>query len=134
MPPHLTFSYEQLSVRMSHITCIYHLGVEPANLEPFKALIEKIVAATSLEPGTLIYEYSASHDEREVHIVERYLPNAVLPHVEQTFAPYADEFLKLAKIERVYVYGTPSSGVREKLEPFGPVYMSPIAGFFKPFA
>jgi quinol monooxygenase YgiN len=108
--------------------------VEPSHLAAFKRLIGEIVAASSKEPGTLIYEYTSSHDEREIHIVERYLSDAVLPHVERTFAPYAETFLEMAKIERVYIYGNPTADLRKKLEPFGASFMAPIDGFSKPLA
>jgi quinol monooxygenase YgiN len=119
---------------MSYITCIYHLSVEPSHLGAFKELVAEIVAVSTLEPKTLVYEYSASSDEREIHIIERYLTDGVLPHVEKTFAPYAQKFLEMAKIERVYVHGRVPPDVKHKLESFGAIFMSPISGFSKPLS
>ena len=114
---------------MTYITNVFHMTVEPRNLAEFKELIEPIIAASNKEPGTLIYEYSLGEDGRTVHIVERYMTDAVLSHVENTFGPYAERFLKLASIEKLYVYGEPPADLRAKLETFGAVFLAPLAGF-----
>jgi len=107
---------------------IYHLSLDPADFDAFKVLAEKIVAATQVEPDTLTYDYLVSDDRRSVHIIERYRMAGVLPHVEQTFSPFAAEFLSLARIEALYVYGEPTSEIRTKLDGFGAVYLAPFAG------
>lgn len=117
---------------MTYITNVFHMTVEPQNLADFKELIEPIIAASHKEPGTLIYEYSLGGDGRTVHIVERYMTDAVLSHVENTFGPYAERFLKLASIEKLYVYGEPPADLRAKLETFGAIFMTPISGFSRP--
>lgn len=35
---------------------VYHLSIEPSNFEAFRALVAKIVKATSAEEDTLTYE------------------------------------------------------------------------------
>ncbi|MBN7804595.1 hypothetical protein JZX86_04370 [Agrobacterium rosae] len=117
---------------MTYITNVFHMTVEPRNLAEFKELIEPIIAASNKEPGTLIYEYSLGGDGRTVHIVERYMTDAVLSHVENTFGPYAERFLKLASIEKLYVYGEPPADLRAKLETFSAILMTPISGFSRP--
>jgi quinol monooxygenase YgiN len=117
---------------MTYITNVFHMIVKPENLEEFKKLIAPIVADSNKEPGTLIYEYSLGEDGRTVHIVERYLTDAVLSHVENTFGPYAERFLKLATIEKLFVYGEPPADLRAKLESFGAIFMAPITGFSRP--
>lgn len=111
------------------IYSLYHLSLEPTNFPAFKTLIEKIVDATSKEEDTLTYEYVASADLTSVHIIERYRSIGVLPHVEKTFSPFAEEFLSLCTIEKLYVYGNPSSEIRAKLDGFGAIYLAPFAGF-----
>lgn len=108
---------------------IYHLTLDPSDFPAFKALVEKIVDASSREQDTLTYEYVVSDDHSTAHIVERYRMAGVLPHVEQTFAPYAEEFLRLAKIDRLFVYGAPTPDVCAKLDGFGAIYLAPFAGF-----
>ncbi|CAA2155374.1 hypothetical protein MBRA_01020 [Methylobacterium brachiatum] len=110
-------------------SCNFHLSIEPANFDAFKGLVARIVSATREEPGTLSYEYSVNPDRTAVHIVERYRTSALLSHVEETFAPFAERFLELATIEALYVYGTTTPEIRAKLDGFGAVYMTPLDGF-----
>jgi hypothetical protein len=119
---------------MTYITNVFHMTVEPEALDEFKALIAQIIALADKEPGTLIYEYSLGEDGRSVHIVERYLTEGVLPHIEETFGPFAERFLKLATIQALYVYGEPPADLKAKLASFGAVFMAPLAGFARPVA
>jgi quinol monooxygenase YgiN len=113
----------------NEIYSIFHVSIDPADYDAFKALIEQIVEATSREPDTITYEYVVNDARTELHIIERYRPQGLLPHVHQTFAPFADRFLELAKIERLYVYGETTPEIRETLDRFGAVYLTPVAGF-----
>jgi len=111
------------------IYSIYHCAIEPAQFDAFKALIDEIVEATSKEPDTTTYEYVVNADRTKMHIVERYRTAGLLPHVQQTFAPYADRFLSFARIEALYVYGETTPEIRDTLDGFGAVYLTPFAGF-----
>jgi quinol monooxygenase YgiN len=113
----------------NEIWCIYHLSVQPQDFPEFKSFIGPIVEAARHEPGTLTYEYSASADHRSVHILERYRMEGLLPHVEQTFSPFAERFLELSKIEKLFVYGEPTEEIRKKLDGFGAIYLAPFDGF-----
>ncbi len=108
---------------------VYHLTIAPGAFDAFKSLVEEIVEATSHEPDTTIYEYVASADKTKVHIVERYRTRGLLPHVDQTFAPFAEGFLRLARIDQLYVYGETNAAIHEKLDDFGAEYLTPFAGF-----
>ncbi|MCL9981513.1 MAG: hypothetical protein NBV60_00005 [Erythrobacter sp.] len=55
--------------------------------------------------------------------------SGLLPHVEQTFSPYAERFLSLATIDQLFVYGNPTPEIREKLDSFGATYLAPFVGF-----
>jgi quinol monooxygenase YgiN len=111
------------------IYSIYHLSIEPSKFSAFQELIAKIVAATREEQDTLTYEYVVNDDHSAVHIIERYRAAGLLPHVEKTFAPFADTFLSLCKIEKLFVYGEPTAAMRAKLDGFGAVYLRPFDGF-----
>ncbi|MBU1385195.1 MAG: hypothetical protein ACT6R7_09735 [Brevundimonas aurantiaca] len=111
------------------IYSIYHLSLDPANFAPFQALVARIVAAASEEADTLTYEYVVNADQTAVHIIERYRMAGLLPHVEETFAPYAEEFLSLVKIEALFVYGDPTPEIRTKLDGFGATYLASFDGF-----
>jgi quinol monooxygenase YgiN len=113
----------------NEIYSLYHLTLDPSNFEPFRTLIEQIVEATSGEPDTTIYEYVTNADHTVVHIIERYRTQGLLPHVEQTFAPFAERFLALATIDKLYVYGETTPEIRAKLDGFGAEYLTPFAGF-----
>jgi quinol monooxygenase YgiN len=108
---------------------IYHLSIDPANFDAFKTLVETIVEATSQEADTTTYEYVVNAERTVVHIVERYRTRGVLPHVEETFSPYAERFLELATIDKLYVYGDTTAEIRAKLDGFGAEYLTPFAGF-----
>jgi quinol monooxygenase YgiN len=111
------------------ISCLFTLAVKPEEFQEFKALISKIVAATREEPGTLVYEYSVNEDANTVHILERYNADAVVSHVDLTFAPFGERFLQLCQVTGLVVYGTPDAEIRKRLDPFGAVYMTPFDGF-----
>lgn len=76
----------------SQISSVFTLALEPCNFPAFQALVSEIVTATQQEPGTLIYEYSVNAERTEAHIFERYRADAVVSHVDTTFAPFAERF------------------------------------------
>jgi quinol monooxygenase YgiN len=111
------------------IYTIYHLTINPNEFDAFEVLAIKLVEVSRKETDTLTYEWLANADRTKAHIVERYRMPGLLPHVEQTFAPYAEEFLSLAEIDSLYVYGDPTPEIRAKLDTFGAIYLSPVTGF-----
>jgi hypothetical protein len=113
----------------NEIYSIYHLSIAPSGFRAFEEFIQPIVAATREEPDTTIYEYVVNADDTVVHIVERYRTQGLLPHVEQTFTPFAERFLKLATIKKLFVYGDTTPAIRAKLDGFGAEYLTPFAGF-----
>ena len=130
MPRPLPISKQQKGPVMNgELYSIYHMTIEPSDFPEFETLVAMIVKAASHEADTLTYEYVANADKTAVHIVERYRMAGVLPHVEETFAPYAEKFLSLAKIESVFVYGDPTPEIRAKLDTFGAQYFAPFNGF-----
>lgn len=112
-----------------YISCLFTLAIKPGDFPEFKALIAQIVVATLQEPGTLVYEYSVNEDQTVAHILERYNVEAVVSHVDTTFAPFGKRFLELCTITSLVVYGTPDAEIRKRLDPFGAVYMTPFYGF-----
>ena len=66
---------------------IFTLSLAPEKFQEFKQLVTKIVAATSKEPGTLMYEYSVNDDHTVVHIIERYRADAVVSGVWGAMEP-----------------------------------------------
>lgn len=111
------------------IFSLYHCSIDPANFDAFQELVAELVEATSKEPDTTIYEFVVNAGRTEVHIVERYRSAALLPHVKHTFGPYADRFLELVHIKALYVYGETTPEIREFLDGFSAIYLTPLAGF-----
>jgi quinol monooxygenase YgiN len=108
---------------------LYHLSIKPDDFDAFKTLVERVVEETAKEPDTTTYEYVVDANRTVVHIIERYRTRGLLPHVEQTFTPFAERFLQLAKIDKLYVYGETTPEIRAKLDGFGAEYLTPFAGF-----
>lgn len=113
----------------NEVYSLYHLSIDPADFDTFKALVERIVEATAKEPDTTTYEYMVNADRTVVHIIERYRTQGLLSHVKKTFTPFAQRFLELANIEKLFVYGDTTPEIRATLDGFGAVYLTPFAGF-----
>lgn len=111
------------------IYTIYHLTINPNEFDDFEALANSLVEGSRQETDTFTYEWLVNADRTKAHIMERYRMPGLLPHVEQTFAPHAEEFLSLARIDSLYVYGDPTPEIRAKLDAFGAIYLRHLAGF-----
>lgn len=113
----------------NEVCTLFHCVIEPSRFDQVKALVETLVEATATEETAISYEWVVNSDRTEMHIIERYKTAGVLPHIRDTFGPYASRFLDLVKIERLYVYGMPTDEIRATLDSFGAVYLEPFAGF-----
>jgi quinol monooxygenase YgiN len=103
-------------------------------IDKFKPIVNKIVAATAKESGTLAYEYTVGDDQKTVDIYERYAnAHAAVVHVTENFGPnFSKEFLALAKPGRFVVYtAVPTDELKKTLADFHPIYMKPFDGFTK---
>lgn len=108
---------------------LYQLSIAPSDFEAFKQLVQPLVAATRDEPGAITYEYLVNADCTTIHIIEQYRTQGVLPHLEQTFPAFAEQFLKLVKVEKLTVYGHVTPEIRAKQDGFNAEYFTPFAGF-----
>jgi quinol monooxygenase YgiN len=101
-------------------------------MDKFKPIVNKIVAATQKEPGTLAYEYTVGDDQKTVDIYERYTnAHAAVVHVTENFGPnFSKEFMAVAKPTRFVVYtDAPTDELKKTLGDFHPIYMKPFDGF-----
>jgi quinol monooxygenase YgiN len=101
-------------------------------MDKFKQIVKKLVAATEKEPGTLAFEYSVGNDQKTVDLYERYTnAHAAVVHVTENFGPnVSKEYLALAKPERFVVYtAAPTDELKKTLADFHPIYMTPFDGF-----
>jgi quinol monooxygenase YgiN len=113
----------------SEITCLFSLNVKPGKLDVFKSLIAEIVPIVAKESGTIVYEYSVNEIGDKAQIVERYRDSdAIVSHVDESFGPFAEEFLSFVDVFSLVVHGNPSADARNRLSAFSPEYFLPFNG------
>jgi quinol monooxygenase YgiN len=101
-------------------------------MDKFKPLVRKLVAATEKEPGALQFECNVGDDQKTVDFFERYTDSkAALFHQTASFAPFSKEFFAVAKLTRWVIYGTPSDEFKKANADFHPIYRTPFDGFVR---
>ena len=101
-------------------------------MDKFKPLVQKLVAATEKEQGALQFECHVGADGKTVDFFERYSDsNAALFHQTASFAPFLKEFFAVAKLTRWVIYGTPSDEFKKANADFHPIYMRSLGGFVR---
>jgi quinol monooxygenase YgiN len=121
---------EMEDAMQNHVSWVLESAVKPGKLGSFKELMGEMVAGTSVEPGTLNYEWYISRDEGTVHLFEKYADSeAMVTHVSGFMEKWAGRFLECVDPTRFTVYGDPSEAARELLAGFGPTYLAPWGGF-----
>ena len=101
-------------------------------MDKFKPLVQKLVAATEKEPGALQFECSVGADQKTVDFFERYTDSkAALFHQTESFGPFSNELFAVAKLVRWVIYGTPSDEFKKANADFHPIYMTPLGGFVR---
>ena len=106
------------------------MSVRDGCLDDARALVPEMVAATREEPGALTYEYFLSDDGSACHIYERYEnSNAVMAHLGNFGAHFADRFMGCFAPKSFSVYGPVSDEVRAALDGFGAAYLDTLDGF-----
>lgn len=117
---------------MSDTTILVHLEVVvPAEKsESFKALMNELVARTSAEPGTLIYEWFEVGDSGTWHIFERYADGESGDlHVKGFAENYAERFFGLIDSCTGTVSDNATPYITGVLEGISPVYVTQEGGF-----
>ena len=114
-----------------NIYWVLEVAVKSGEADNVTALMNEMIEATRAnEPDTLNYEWTLSDDGATYHLYERYADSAAaLVHLGSFGANFADRFLAALEPTGFTVYGNPSAELREALTAFGPVYMTPAAGF-----
>ncbi len=106
------------------------MSVREGSLEAARELMEEMVSATREESGTTGYEWFLSADGTACHINERYADSdAVLAHLGNFGARFADRFLACFEPVSMSVYGEPSAEVLAILDGFGASYLEWFGGF-----
>jgi quinol monooxygenase YgiN len=120
----------EAGMRSEQVYWVFTVSVD--QMDKFKALIPKLVAATQKEPGALQFEFNVGNDQKTVDIFERYKNSkAALFHQAESFGPNAKEFFAVAKLTRWVIYGTPSDEFKKANVDFQPIYMKAFDGFVR---
>jgi len=109
----------------------FGVAIKNGKLGALKALIREMSdAAQTSEPGTLIYEWTISGDEKSAEVHERYADSdAALRHLASFNANFADRLMALVQPTGMTIYGNPSAALRKELAGAKPVYQDVIGGF-----
>lgn len=115
----------------AQVSWLLELDLHPGRDAECRALMREMVTATEAdEPGTLDYEWSLSADGTRCHTFERYADSAaVMAHLGNFGAKYAERFLAILTPVGFTIYGAPDAGVKEALAGFQPTYMQAVGGF-----
>ena len=115
------------------IEWVLEMRIQDGQTDNVQPLISEMVDATQRdEPGALHYEYFLSEDGRTCTVLERYADNAaVMVHLTNFGAKFADRFLTIIAPERFAVFGPADAQVREALAGFGATHHAFAAGFHR---
>jgi len=120
----------EAGMRSEQVYWVFTVAVD--QMDKFKPLIPKLVAATKKEPGALQFEFNIGDDQKTVDIFERYSDSrAALFHQTASFAPFSQEFFAVAKLTRWVIYGTLSDEFKKANADFHPIYMPSFDGFVR---
>ncbi len=113
------------------IEWVLEMRVQDGQADKVQPLLDEMVAATKAdEPGALHYEYYMPADKSTCTVLERYSDNAaVMTHLGNFGAKFADRFLAAFAPERFVVYGPANDEVMGALAGFGATQQDRVAGF-----
>jgi len=113
------------------IEWVLEMRVQEGQADKVLPLLEEMVAATMAdEPGALHYEFYMPDDRSTCTVLERYADNnAVMAHLGNFGAKFADRFLATFTPERFTVYGPANNDVRAALAGLGATHQGMVAGF-----
>lgn len=131
-PPGYQFSTEEKYHMSNTISWNLQLSVRDGRQNELQALMKEMVTATEQEAGALGYEWFLSADGKTCHINERYADSgAVMAHLGNFGAKFADRFLGCLEPTGLSVYGKPSAEARAALDGFGANYLGWLGGFMR---
>ena len=120
----------QHGLKTGYIAFTYTGEVLPGQMDNFKQVAAKVIAAVAQEPGTLMYEWSLRPDQKTFDAVELYQNSeAVVAHVKHVLGEFGKDLGQVQKEVGFVVYGTPDEQAKQALAGLNPVYETPIEGF-----
>jgi quinol monooxygenase YgiN len=112
------------------VSWVLRVDVKPGKLETLHSLMDDLVASTTEESGTQLYEWFVNDDGTAVHIHERYVDSsAALVHCAAFAENFAGRFLACVDPTEFDVYGEPDAPTRDAIAGFGPVQLRLWGGF-----
>lgn len=122
----------QHGLKTGNIVFVYTGEVLPGQMDSFKRVAAKVIAAVAQEPGTLMYEWSLRTDQKTFDAVELYQnSDAAVAHVKHVVSEFGKDLGEVQKEPQLVVYGSPDALAKQALAPLNPVYTTPIAGFVR---
>jgi quinol monooxygenase YgiN len=123
----------QHRLKPGYIATTYTGEVLPGQMENFKQLVTRLVAAVAAEePGTLVYKVTLRPDQKTYDTIEVYQNSAaVVAHGKHVRAEFLKELVQVRKTVKFVVYGFPDAQAKEALAGLNPEYETPIDGFVR---
>ena len=120
----------QHGLKTGYIVFVYTGEVLPGQMDNFKQLAPKVIAAVAEEPGTLMYEWTMRPDGKTWDAVELYRDSdAAIAHIKHVLSAFGKELGQVQKEVQFVVHGAPSEAAKQVFAPLKPVYQAPIQGF-----
>ena len=116
-----------------YIVTDFQLSIKEGKLEDFKSIVNNMVGITELnEPNTLVYEYHINEDGTECHLLETFKDSdAFMIHLGNVSHMFGALF-ELATITSAKIYGSPSTELKQALDPLGVEYFAHLNGIERP--
>lgn len=113
------------------IEWVLEMNVQEGQAAMVQPLLDEMVKATQAdEPGALHYEYYMPEDRSTCTVLERYADNAaVMTHLGNFGAKFADRFLTAFTPVRFTVYGSANDEVMSALAGYGATNQKLVSGF-----
>ena len=113
----------------SYIVTDFQLSIKEGKLEDFKSIVSTMVEIANLnEPNTLVYEWYINEDGSECHLLETFKDSdAFMAHLGNVGHMFETLF-GFATMTRAKIYGSPSTELREALDPLGVEYFGHFNG------
>ena len=116
-----------------YIVTDFQLSISDGKLEDFKSIVNTMVEITELnEPSTLVYEYHINEDGTKCHLLETFKDSdAFMIHLENVGHLF-DRLFESATVARAKIFGSPSTELKQALDPLGVEYFSHLNGIERP--
>jgi quinol monooxygenase YgiN len=123
----------QHGLKAGYIALVVTGEVLPGQMDNFRQLVPRLVAAVAEEPGTLVYEWSFHPDQKTYNVMEVYQnSDAIAAHLKHlSSTDFLKELGQVRKNTNAIVFGSPDTQAKELLARLDPMYTSHIDGFMR---